>query len=432
VASEDKWYAARVAEQIEEHFARDEGGKLYVFKDGCYRREGEGRIYQLVKKIVLAGQWTVHLCNETTEYIRTDAPHLWSRPPLDQINLLNGILDVKTHVLGPHTPEFLSPVQLPVRYDPAATCPHWDEQVNATFPADSHHLAYEIVAWLMLPIAWTQKALLLLGPGGTGKSTYLTGLSAFLGLLNLCALSLQKLEVERFASSRLLGKLANVCADLPSTHLETSATFLAITGGDMIPAEYKFRDSFDFVPFARLIFSANQPPRSKDATAAFFQRWYVLPFLNVYRGTSNEVSRRELDAKLSTPAELSGVLNKALEVLPQVMERGLTVTASMREAHQEFWQNSDPPGVWLNKRTISLPQGLVPCRELLNAFNDDALRKGWATMNETEFGLAVRFHRPHVRLVNRTFGGRRMWHYAELSLLTTRYENGGDKAHAEA
>jgi P4 family phage/plasmid primase-like protien len=412
LAGED-WNAAVVASRINEPFARDEGG---------YVPRGEEHIATRVKQLVPGDEWSVHLANETTEYIRADAPHLWERPPLDRLNLLNGILDLRTRELRPHTVQYLSSVQLPVRFDASASCPAWHQQIAATFPDDSFDTAWEIVAWLMLPYTSAQKALLLLGPGGSGKSTFLSALSAFIGKRNVSALSLQKLESDRFAASRLVGKLVNICADLPSTHLETSSTFKAVTGGDSICGEYKFRDSFDFTPFARLIFSANQPPISADATDAFFQRWYVLPMTKVFRGTDGELSRDELDARLAAPAEQSGVLNRALDVLPSVLKRGLAVTESMRQAHAEFWRMTDPLAIWLNRRTMSNPHALAPCDALISLYNHDAQAAGQAGMTEMAFGAALRRHRPEVARKQRTVAGKVRWCYVGISLLATQYD----------
>jgi putative DNA primase/helicase len=274
-------------------------------------------------------------------------------------------------------------------------------------------------------VAYTaiQKALLLLGPGGTGKSTFLTALIHFLGKTNVSTLALQKIENDRFAGSRLVGKLANVCADLPSTHLETSSTFKSITGGDSISGEYKFRSSFDFVPFARLIFSANQPPQSHDATDAFFQRWYVLLFNTVFRGTEAEVNSHELQARLSSPSELSGVLNRALKVLPEVLRSGLTITESMRQAHLEFWRQTDPLAIWLLINTIDTPGGLVVRATLINAYNTAAAREGRAGMTDTAFGLALKRLRPSVTDVQRTMGGKpKVWCYQGITLMTREYD----------
>jgi len=56
------------------------------------------------------------------------------------------------------------------------------------------------------------------------------------------------LEADRFSAARLYGKLANICPDLPSDRLSSSAIFKAITGCDRITAEFKC-DSFEFAPF---------------------------------------------------------------------------------------------------------------------------------------------------------------------------------------
>src|SRR5690606_25316555 len=126
---------------------------------------------------------------------------------------------------------------------------------------------WQIVAWLMLPTTSLQKALILVGDGGNGKCRYLAGVKAFLGHPHITSLSLQKIENDRLAIARLLGKLANICPDLPSRHLQETALFKQLTGDDgSLTGEYKGKDSFEYPCFARLVFSANQPPVSCDVS----------------------------------------------------------------------------------------------------------------------------------------------------------------------
>ena len=43
--------------------------------------------------------------DEVAQYICDNhTPHLWECPPLDEINVLNGIVDVRTGKLRPHSP----------------------------------------------------------------------------------------------------------------------------------------------------------------------------------------------------------------------------------------------------------------------------------------------------------------------------------------
>ena len=171
-------------------------------------------------------------------------------------------------------------------------------------------------------------------------------LKRFLGSPNTVALSLHRIENDRFSVAQLYGRLANIGWNLPSQHLETTSTFKAITGGDPLTGEYKFKDSFSFTPFCHLAFSANQPPRARDASEAFFDRWRVHPFNQRFRGTDAEVPQQQLLERLSTPEELSGVLNKALDALDRIRQRGYAVTASMREALEDLRETTDPFAVW--------------------------------------------------------------------------------------
>jgi putative DNA primase/helicase len=262
-----------------------------------------------------------------------------------------------------------------------------------------------------------QKAILLEGEGGNGKSTFLRAVIAFLGRHNVASLSLQKLEADRFAAARLVGKLANICPDLPSEHLTGTSMFKAITGGDIITAEYRYHDSFEFIPFARLVFSANHLPRSSDGSPAFFDRWIVIPFRQSFRGTTEEIPRGVLDARLADPQELSGVLNKALAVLPRLREKGFTVSASMRQAAEEFRQTTDPLAVWLDRNTVEHQDAMISKDALVQAYNADGDRAGRPRVSSNGFGRALRRLRPRLEEAQRTWEGRpQVWVWLGLGL----------------
>lgn len=412
----------RLADAIKsgEHFAQDSGGKLYRFTDGVYAPDGSIHVKRTVKRLLeewnKSAKWTSHRSEEVVEYLRVDAPTLWECPPLNLVNVQNGILNVETERLLPHSPEHLCSVGLPVRYDPSATCPEWESFVEQVFPDDAQGLAWQIIAWLMRPDVSLQKAILLLGEGGNGKSTYLAGVTAFLGRSNVSAVSLHKLESDRFAVARLVGKLANICPDLPSSHLAGTSTFKALTGGDTVLAEYKYLTSFEFVPFVRLVFSANHAPRSADASQAFFRRWHVVPFTRTFEG-GEEIPRPEMDARLASPGELSGVLNKALLALKQIQEcKGLMESPSMRAAGDEFRKATDPLAVWLESWTIEKREVFVTKKDLRSAYNSKAEAAGQPPMTETGFGLALRRLRPNLKEAQRTVAGKKEWVWLGLGL----------------
>jgi putative DNA primase/helicase len=412
-----------------DRFAKSAGGRLYVFRDGVYRPSGESVIKQRVKTLLndwgKGDKWTARKATEACEYIRVDAPELWEAPPREIINVTNGLLNVSTRQLKPHSPEFLSPIQLPVAFNPGARCPAWDKFISEVFPEDSEAIAWEIPAWMMTADTSIQKAILLTGEGANGKSTYLRGVVAFIGKQNTAAVSLHKLEQDRFAAARLLGRLANVCPDLPTAHLAGSSMFKALTGGDVVNAEFKYGDSFEFVPFAKLVFSANQPPRSDDATHGFFRRWQVVPFTRTFEdGAAGTVPREELDERLSAPEELSGVLNKALAALAQIRKSGFSESESMRKAWQEFRTATDPLSVWLDRHTVDTPAAVLPKADLLRAYNQACDAAGRAPMTKTGFGRALRRARPDVHDAQRTVGDRVADCYTGIGLRVPEHDGG--------
>jgi putative DNA primase/helicase len=255
-----------------ERFAQDHGGELYRFDNGVYVPDGERHVKRLVKMLLEKRNetqfWSSNRAKEVVEFLRVDSPMLWERPPLDVINVKNGLLNITSEELKPHSPEFLSPVQLPVVFDTSANCPAWERFVVEVFPKDAQELAWDMPAWLMTPDTSIQKAILLVGEGANGKSVYLAGLRTFLGRANVASETLHRLESNRFGVAQLVGKLANICPDLPSASLAGSSVFKLITGGDCITGEHKFKQPFSFIPFARLVFSANHLPRSADACLA--------------------------------------------------------------------------------------------------------------------------------------------------------------------
>lgn len=402
-----------------DHFASDRGGQLYVFEKGAYRPHGEAAIMKLVKAILEANgdtkRWSSHRAREVAEFIRVDAPVLWERPPADVVNVANGLLDLTTHSLRPHSPDHLSSVQLPMDYNVTAECPLWDAFVKRVLPEDCYTFPYELMASSIRGEVSDQTAVLAVGPGGNGKSTLLDAVVAALGRENVSGLSLQRLESDKFSVVRLLGKLANVCADLPSDHLTSTSTFKALTGGDRLTAERKFQGSFEFTPFCRLIFSTNHYPQSKDSSQAFFRRWYVVPFDAVLE--PREIIL-DLAAQLAAPLELSGALNKAIALLPNMIARGgLSQNETTRSAKMEFQEMTDPLAAWVDRYTILTPEGMVTKKDLLIAYNGTAEAAGRPPMSPKALYAGVKRLRPTIQEAQRSIRGSVQWVFLGLQIV---------------
>jgi P4 family phage/plasmid primase-like protien len=404
-----------------ERFARNGSSVLYAYRDGVYRPDGEMLIRRRVKHLLLDNDctemWSRRLAGEIVEFITLDVPELPERPSTELINVENGFLNVRTRQLFPHSPDLLSTIRIPVTYDPQAGCPEIDRFIGEIFPEDAIPLAWEILGDLLTPDRSVQKAICLLGEGGNGKSVFLDLAARFVGQENVCHLSLQRLETDRFSAARLYGKLANICTDLPGERLTSSAMFKAITGCDRITAEVKYRDSFEFIPFARLLFSANRLPASNDASQAFFDRWLIVPFASRFRQTRREIPRRILEWRLCSPMELSGALNKALDGLERVRKCfRYTESRDSRVELKRYQAANDLLAAWLDEYTVEAPDAVVPQRDLHRAYSSHCQQSSRRPASKQMFGRRLRALRPAIESGQRTVAGRRAWVYAGIDL----------------
>ena len=231
---------------------------------------------------------------------------------IDILNLQNGLLNIRTLEFTKHSPDYLSLVQSPIRYEPTEKCPNILKFLGQVLKA-----ALELFGYCLYRTSEYQKALLCVGKGANGKSTFLSLFEHFLGKKNTGHVSLQDMMNNRFATAGLYGKLANIFADLKNAKLTNTGPFKMLVAGDPMKAEKKHCQPFDFQNYAKLFFSANEIPQSEDKTYAYFRRWIIFFFENVFEGDDNDPN---LIDRLTTQEEMSGLLNLALIALKQLIK----------------------------------------------------------------------------------------------------------------
>jgi len=288
-------------------------GNLYSYAGGVFKRDGPIVVEHLAAAI-LGDAYRDNRRAETAACLRatthTDPAKANKHPHL--VNVANGMLDWQTGELLPHDPEHLSTIQIPVTYDPAAMCPEIDDFLLTTLPADCIDLGLEWFGYCLTLTAKHCKSMMVTGPASNGKSTFLGLLGAFVGQNNTTNIPLHQLDEHRFKRAMLQDRLVNIFADLDQRALKQSGYFKLIVSGDPIDAERKHQHPFTFTPFCKLVFSANKMPASYDRSPAFYRRWILIPFPNTFEGQGADPDKL---AKITTPAELSGLLNKAVDRL---------------------------------------------------------------------------------------------------------------------
>ena len=236
--------------------------------------------------------------------------------PVNKLVVENGVLDVVSGTLEENnTADFLQ-VRLPVKYDPQADCPTVKKFLKEVVGEAYVDFIREYSGYILYQTMPYHRVPLLTGEGMNGKTTLADFLVTFLGQANVSSISIQQLCENRFSAYQLVGKLCNVCDDLPDKTIRHSGTFKMLAGNSIIQVEQKFHDSFPTINTAKMIYLANKVPDADDDTDAYFRRWTLIPCNNKFQGTNRDVHMLE---KLTTPTELSGFLNFALAGLKRLL-----------------------------------------------------------------------------------------------------------------
>lgn len=345
------------------HIARDEPGNLYWYDNGIYRPGGEDAVKEMYKKILIdryrRSEWKPRMGNSIIECLLQDAPSVQLVPDLWRINLKNGLYHWGGEIFKPHDINYRTLIQIPIEYDPSASCPYWDGFLEDVLPG-GEWLLIEIVGLCMIPLTDLQKCIVLVGTGSNGKSKYLNGLVSAVGKQNVCNVDLHRLSNpnDRFSRANLVGKLVNVFADLSAKRIDDTSNLKVLTGQDAINIEYKGKNPFDYYTFARLVFSCNEVVKSDDDTDGYKRRFIHIPFIKKF--ALDPAKGREIDEKLSSPRELSGLFNKIAARLNSIADEGFSMTPAIAAIVDDWCPLHPKVKEWIESNVVEDEKGVIP------------------------------------------------------------------------
>lgn len=225
----------------------------------------------------------LRLCQENDRRLPDRTPYK------GYVNLRNGMLDVSTLTLHPHSPKYQSLRQLPVKWDPDATCPQYEEWLEDRVGAPQVGVIEEAVSQFLDEGRTPSKALFVFGPNRTGKSTLLRIAEQMVGGdTKVSGVSLQQLSGEGFGAAELFSKPLNICPDMPSSYIEDLSVFKRVTGDDTITASKKYGLMLTFRANALFLLSGNTLPTvAASEGASYLSRVVPAAFLKTYLGFEN-------------------------------------------------------------------------------------------------------------------------------------------------
>lgn len=328
---------------------------FYNSENGIYEPNGETKIKIIIREIVQTAYTSVFAKNVLDKLKAERNLQVTLKEFIDfhyenlyEIPVKNGILNLQNKTISAFTHEKKFFVNLPIIYNPAATCPNTTNHFKEILKSpDDVKIMEEIYGAGLLREYKIEKAIIYVGNGRNGKGKSLEHARRFFGAENCSHIPLKTLSTESFEIEDMFGKLMNISGDLSSEAMKDTDLFKMATGRDTLLAKRKFRTAIKFINYAKNLFACNDLPRVYDSSKGFWSRWVLLefPFTFVtqedYDKAENKTNLKIMNPdqveKITTPEELSGWLNCALEGLNRLLtNKDYSYTIGSQQV-KEFW-----------------------------------------------------------------------------------------------
>jgi len=227
------------------------------------------------------------------------------------IALQNGLYDLKTKTLQPHTDAYFCTSISPFEYDENAKCPLFTDTVNDWFDGDKEtvDLYFMMLGYLLTDDTSAHKIFGLYGPPRGGKGVTQSVIQALVGSSGIFSTDLEALGTTHGLQGSIHKKVL-LFADVKDSFTGRGSVgekLLKISAADLDSIPRKYKDAYEGRHTARVVMFGNSPPAIPESSSALFNRFVIMSFTKSYLGREDAtLTDRILE-------ELPGIFNRAME-----------------------------------------------------------------------------------------------------------------------
>ncbi len=307
------------------------------------------------------------------------------------LNVKNGVVDLKNGRLLPHDKNYMMTKLCNVAYDESAKAPRWEEHLRSIFDNDGKLIQFSQRAIGYSLTAMTTEDVLFFAYG-TGRNGKTTTLETIMHILDNYSI---KTRQDLLVAQRYGGGDKELLAHFPNKRMavasETDNRWLAesvvkdLTGGDTISARHLYRPSFQFRPTHKLWIYGNHKPTIRGTDDGIWRRINLIPF-------TVKIPKSDIDTNLQEKllAEAAGILNWAIEGCLDWQKQGLNPPDSVRNATEEYRDEMDILGQFLDEMTVQQPGARVYSQELYAEYKNWCQNSGFHALSHTKFGIELK------------------------------------------
>lgn len=353
-------HAAASIMMNENRYITHPSGEVYFFRDGIWIPGGLNVLLHATERRWRDDGIRMHQIREVADIVKTRSlmiPDGTDEDPFNRdatkIVLTNGAYDFERDMVVDHSPDHMSTIKHPFRFDPDKECPNFESALETWQDSKRYReMVYEMYAVAFLRKNVTQKGYVLYGRGNNGKSTCTEILRAMLGVQNTSSEEMQTFQDSPNIGHTLFGKCANIMSDGGTQPLIKTGLIKAVLSGDGIRAEQKYRDPFTYTPFATLIFTFNELPLVLDSSIGFARKIQLIPW-------ENEFTKRDarIDSIKSDAGEMSGIFNRIIPIMRRLLYGGRLEYIDDVKTTMSLWMRKSDSFVLFAEDYLVLKEG---------------------------------------------------------------------------
>jgi putative DNA primase/helicase len=285
------------------------------------------------------------------------------------LNCSNGVLDLRTGELRPHSPELRLTKFCPVAYDPNAQAPTWERFLREIFLDDDELIRYvqRACGYSISGDVREDKLFICWGTGANGKSTFLQTLRRVLGdyagAIAPAAIVHKGKDAHPTAVADLYGLRFAIAVETEEDQRLAEAQVKALTGRDSIKARFMHKDYFEFEPRAKIWLATNHRPLIRDTSPAIWRRIALIPFRAFF---PPELQDKTLGEKLWQERE--GILAWLVQGCLAWQEQGLGECSAVAEATEDYRSEMDALQEWLQERCVPDAKAITLFKDLYDDY----------------------------------------------------------------
>ena len=257
-------------------------------------------------------------------------------------NVQNGTIDLRNGKLQPHDRKDRISKIANVLYDSSAARNRFEQFLDEIFCGDRDLIRYvqKAIGYSLSGDTTEQVLFIFAGGGRNGKSTFIALMEQLVGeygrAANIATFTLKQGDQIRNDLARLHDARVVTSVEIQEGKFLDESIIKQVTGGDRVTARFLFKELFEYVPKWKLFLAVNHLPHITGGDTGIWRRIRVIPFKASFEGQKDD---RDLKQKLL--AEMSGILNWAIEGHALWRREGLVPPAQLTDAVSQYQESED-------------------------------------------------------------------------------------------